>query len=67
STAHGVALRHLALPGSFPAPDRAALASTRDILAAIDPEAILLVDGLAYGALPATLCAAIPNPIVALV
>ncbi|MBN8944409.1 MAG: glycosyltransferase family 4 protein [Rhizobiales bacterium] len=67
AAAHGVALTHLALPGSFPAPDGAALASTRDILAAIDPETILLVDGLAYGALPETLCAAIRNPIAALV
>lgn len=51
--AQGVALSHLALPGGFPmaAPDVIAQSVSR--LVESDPSALLIVDGLALGALPA--------------
>ena len=64
----GVAVRHLALPGGFPAPDRGR--SRRDARAccrACRADTVILVDGLAYGAMPAELIAALRSPIVALV
>lgn len=61
----GIACRHLALPGSFPAPTGADLATTREILTATAGP--LLVDGLAFGALPEPLVAALPHPLIALV
>ena len=63
----GVPARHLALPGSFPAPSAADLAATADILAATPPDAVLLIDGLAYGAFPMALVQTLRRPIVALV
>ena len=49
----GVAVRHLALPGSFPSPTEADLAETARALGDVDPRTVLIVDGLAYGAMPA--------------
>ena len=43
---------HLALPGSFPAPTAGDLAATAAAFAAIPDRALVLVDGLAFGALP---------------
>lgn len=63
----GVAARHLALPGSFPAPSAADLDETARRLTATAPDAILLIDGLAYGAFPPSLIEALRRPIVALV
>jgi glycosyltransferase involved in cell wall biosynthesis len=63
----GVEARHLELPGSFPAPSAGDLAATERLIAAADARAVLLVDGLAYGAMPADLVARIRQPIVALV
>ncbi len=66
--AHGVRLSLLALPGSFPDPSEADLAETARLLAVAPPGAVLLVDGLAYGALPAGLVAGLaPRPVAALV
>lgn len=62
-----VAVRHLALPGSFPDPSLEDLEKTFEILGACAPDEILLVDGLAYGALPAGRLKRLPNKIVALV
>ena len=50
--ARGLAIRHLAWPGSFPAPDEATLAEARHALAARPDDSIVLIDGLAYGAMP---------------
>lgn len=61
----GIACRHLALPGSFPAPTGADLATSREILTATAGP--LLVDGLAFGALPEPLVAVLPHPLIALV
>ena len=63
----GVAARHLVLPGSFPEPTPGDINETARLLLAQDRDAVLLVDGLAYGALPERLAAAIPGRIVALV
>ncbi|MCZ0736774.1 glycosyltransferase family 4 protein [Phreatobacter sp. AB_2022a] len=67
AAAHGVALRHLALPAAFPFPDAGALATAGDALARLGADTVLLADGLAFGAFPESLLAAIRSPIVALV
>lgn len=48
----GRPFRHVALPGGFPFPSEEALDETARILNGIGPDEIVLVDGLAYGALP---------------
>lgn len=63
----GLAIRHLALPGSFPDPTPADLADTERCLAGVAAESVLVIDGLAFGALPAALVRRIRAPIVALV
>ncbi|MBX9739481.1 MAG: glycosyltransferase family 4 protein [Beijerinckiaceae bacterium] len=63
----GIELEHLALPQGFPAPDARDLATTRELLARVPQGSVLLVDGLAFGAFPRDLVAAIARPIVALV
>jgi glycosyltransferase involved in cell wall biosynthesis len=62
----GVGVRHIALPGGFPDPSPSDLAETERVLGNIDEE-VVLIDGLAYGALPAGLIARVRAPIVALV
>jgi glycosyltransferase involved in cell wall biosynthesis len=63
--AGGLDLRHLPLPGSYPFPTAADLAATAAALAAAD--APLLIDGLAFGAMPAEIVAAARVPVVALI
>ena len=64
----GVTVRHLELPGSFPDPDaRPTWPRRRAFLPACRPRRVLMVDGLAYGAMPAELIARVRAPIVALV
>ena len=65
--AHGLAARHLPLPGGFPFPDEAALVEAGAALSAIPADEVALIDGLAYGALPERVIARIAAPIVALV
>jgi glycosyltransferase involved in cell wall biosynthesis len=60
-------LEHVPLPGGFPDPTGADLAETAERLAATPPDAILLVDGLALGALPVACLEGVRAPIVALV
>ena len=64
--AAGVAAEHVALPESFPTPTDADIAATRERLGALPLDTVLLVDGLALGALPAALLDEVRQPIVAL-
>lgn len=64
---HGIAARPLSLPASFPAPDAGDIAEAIARLAAVDASDALLVDGLAYGALPASALDGLARPLVALV
>ncbi|TVR07674.1 MAG: glycosyltransferase [Salinarimonadaceae bacterium] len=63
----GVDVSHLVLPDSFPHPGEADLAATRRLLAEAARNSVLLVDGLALGAIPPALIADIAPRIVALV
>jgi len=63
----GIEARHIALPGSFPFPTEADLATTERLLAATAPDDVLLVDGLAFGAFPEALAARFADRLVALV
>jgi glycosyltransferase involved in cell wall biosynthesis len=64
---YGVAMTHLPLPGSFPHPTGDDIEAARRALAATPEGAILLIDGLALGALPPDLVAGLGRRIVALV
>jgi glycosyltransferase involved in cell wall biosynthesis len=63
----GVDVQHLALPASYPAPSPSDLEATEHALSCAPPGAVLLIDGLAYGAMPARLIERLHTPIVALV
>ena len=63
----GVAARHLQLPASFPDPSAADLDESGRLLAAVAPGDVVIVDGLAYGAMPAEVIERARAPIVALV
>lgn len=64
---HGLNVRHVRLPDSFPFPSAADLAATAQALAATPRDSAILFDGLAYGALPADLIRGIARPIAAIV
>lgn len=64
---HGIAARHVALPAGYPFPTPQVLAESEAILKALPPRMPLLIDGLAYGAMPAEFVARIAQPIIALV
>jgi glycosyltransferase involved in cell wall biosynthesis len=66
-TACGVAATHLPLPGGFPFPDADAVTQTLRLLAQAPADHVLLVDGLALGALPPAALAELAAPLVALV
>lgn len=63
---HGVAARHVPLPGSFPSPSTADLAMTASIVSGLADNAVLMIDGLAFGAMPADLIRGFRRRIVAL-
>jgi glycosyltransferase involved in cell wall biosynthesis len=63
----GIEVSHLELPGSYPAPAQADLHETLRRIAATPRDDILLIDGLAYGAMPADLVDRLDRRIVALV
>lgn len=65
--AAGWSPRHVSLPAGFPNPTAAELAATAEALAKLASAAPVLVDGLAFGAMPAPLLDAIPLAYVALV
>lgn len=62
-----IAVRHVALPGSFPDPTPADLAETARLLDTAPSGSVLVIDSLAFGAMPDALVRRIQNPIVALV
>ena len=62
---YGINLSHLPLPGGFPHPTREELAAAAKALAAVN--SVLMVDGLAYGALPAAMLSTLRAPLVPLV
>jgi glycosyltransferase involved in cell wall biosynthesis len=65
--AAGIEIRHCALPASFPLPSEGDIAAAFDSLVATAKDDVLLIDGLAFGALPAERIAALDRRIVALV
>jgi glycosyltransferase involved in cell wall biosynthesis len=64
---YGVDCTHVALPGSYPAPTADDLAETERRLAALPDDTMLLIDGLAFGAMPGDVVGRIRQKIVALV
>jgi glycosyltransferase involved in cell wall biosynthesis len=63
----GWKMRHLALPGDFPAPSEASLRETERFLATTSKDAVILFDGLALGALSSEILDRVPRRYVALV
>jgi glycosyltransferase involved in cell wall biosynthesis len=63
----GVRIEPLMLAGTFPFPDEKALRTTQEALCAVSQNEVLLIDGLAYGALPADILNTVKAPIIALV
>lgn len=64
--AAGLELHHLALPGGYPFPDEAVLNESARRMAATPAGSVLMIDGLAYGAMPAAMIAALDRPVVEL-
>ena len=62
----GVDVVHLVLPGGFPAPSTAEMEETGRLLAAVPADCVLLVDGLALGAVPEAYLAPLAAPMVAM-
>lgn len=63
----GIDARHVALPGSYPQPMASDFSETQRVFAGQSLDTVLLIDGLAYGAMPDGLLRGIGQPIVALV
>jgi glycosyltransferase involved in cell wall biosynthesis len=63
----GISIRHVALDGGYPHPSPEELARTAALLAACHRREIVLIDGLALGAMPPDMVAALPQTVVALV
>lgn len=63
----GVAAQSLQLPAGFPLPGDAEVSAALELLRAAPRDALLLIDGLAFGALPARRLAQLQRPLVALV
>ncbi len=62
----GLRLRHVALPGGFPAPSAAELARAGRVLEGLPPGRPVLIDGLALGVLAAETLGALSGPVAAL-
>jgi glycosyltransferase involved in cell wall biosynthesis len=60
-------MEHLPLPQGFPAPSPDDLRETERLLRGVDPQAVLLIDGLAFGAFTLDLLRALPRRTIALV
>lgn len=64
---HGWKVRHLELPGDFPKPTEASLAKSVELISEMPAEALVVIDGLAFGAMPVEYVQQIRQPIVGLV
>lgn len=64
--AQGITAMHVALPGQWPNPTEADLADCAAIVAGLPTDCILLIDGLAYGAMPENLIRGFNRTIIAL-
>lgn len=64
---YGIAARALQLPGSFPSPSAADLDETVRRLAATPADTTLVIDGLAFGAMPAAHLDRVGRRIIALI
>jgi glycosyltransferase involved in cell wall biosynthesis len=64
---HGVDAKHVMLSSSFPNPTESDLTDTKAKFMAQDRKTILLIDGLALGAMPPEILQDLPHKIVALV
>src|SRR5712691_10480523 len=60
-------VRPMSLPDDFPTPSAGSLKETERLLSATSHDAVLLIDGLAYGAFPSPLIDRLRRKIVALV
>lgn len=63
----GIRARHLQLPGGYPEPSADDLSQTQALFAGLDLTNVLLVDGLAFGAIPEEIIRDVRVPIIALV
>lgn len=63
---NGINAMHVALPGDYPNPSEADLADCAAIVEGLPGDCLLLIDGLAYGAMPADLIRSFNRPVVAL-
>lgn len=63
----GWGVKYLRLSGEFPSPSESALAETAKIFSEISPRALVLVDGLALGAIPLSTLKSLQARLVALV
>lgn len=64
--AQGLNAMHVALPGAFPNASAEDLADCAAIVQSLPADCVLLIDGLAYGAMPADLIRGFNRPVVAL-
>ncbi|MBX2806235.1 MAG: glycosyltransferase family 4 protein, partial [Hyphomicrobiales bacterium] len=62
----GMDVNHVALPSGFPLPSAEELTETAQVLAAVPSDSVLLIDGLAFGALPDEVLEGVTAPIVVL-
>ena len=63
----GVPVSVLPLPGSYPNPTAADVAKTRRLLKTKSADAVLVVDGLAFGAFPENILDELEGRVIALV
>lgn len=63
----GWRLRHVELPGDYPAPSKDSLEQTARLLTSIPADTLVVIDGLAFGAMPADVVDRIGGRIVGLV
>jgi glycosyltransferase involved in cell wall biosynthesis len=64
--AHGWHVKHLALSSEFPSPSEKALSETAKIFSELSPDTLVMIDGLALGAIPLSTLNALKTRLVAL-